>query len=117
MSRLVGVEALLIRAAEPERLRAFYAAVFDLNFSPTEEGGFVAEAGPLRIAIGPAGRTDRPRPRVAPMFAVSDIIAALSSVEDMERLVRDHYETPEGRFAFLFDPEGNELGLFQSSVP
>ena len=111
------VQGLLLRSETPARLAEFYEAVLGVTFEPAEEGGFLTETGGLRIAIMAARGLGRHRPRVAIVLRVTGLDAALALIESRwGLLIRDRYTTDEGEFAFLFDPDGNELGLVEPPV-
>lgn len=105
---LVHVE---IRARDPERLRAFYGALFSwefdgLRFAPGLGGPEPGVGGALK-------RSDSPG--VTLYLQVRDLDAALAAVPDLGgEVVRPPVDVPGGpTVAAVTDPEGNRLVLVQ----
>ncbi len=109
MTRVVGI---LLRAVVPEVMASFYAQVLGFRLRALQDGSFEGARGGLRLRVVPG------RPQTTALRAVGLTIRVPSLVRALEPLrgsplLREQWEAPEGRFAMVFDPEGNELCLFE----
>ena len=112
---------IVLRAAEPERLAGFYAAL-GLSFETHRHGKDgpehqAAEVGGLVFEIYPlAGGTPTAGTRVG--FTVSESVDAAVArlVEAGGSVVSLPKPSPWGRRAVLTDPEGHRVELTESSL-
>jgi predicted enzyme related to lactoylglutathione lyase len=123
MKRVTGLGGVFFRANDPKALAAWYAQHLDL---PVEDGGEFAILPWRRADTGADASTvwatfaqDSPyfgSPKQACMlnYRVDDldgVLAALQS-EGVE-IVPDRQESADGRFAWIVDPEGNRVELWE----
>jgi predicted enzyme related to lactoylglutathione lyase len=120
------MNALVIFAAQPQRLATFYAEVLEASVTSSSEQLFDVRGAHAQLTIlkmsdeyGEAGETSAPREDVAlkPVFTVSDIALALKAVRENDGVVTErsfHYEGLE--HCDVVDPEGNVVQL-QSHNP
>jgi glyoxylase I family protein len=118
MEAVIGIGGLFFRARNPAALAAWYHEHLGITPVPTEYGGTVwqQQAGPTVFApfeestdyFGSAARQWMVNFRVRSLEAMAaQLRAAGVSVE----IDPQHY--PNGRFARLYDPEGNPIELWQ----
>lgn len=106
-----------IAGRNPERLRQFYAALFNWDI---EDGPI---PGIATIAPGVGGPEPGPgghilaadAPRVALFVQVADLRASLRRAEELGGVVlQQPFDVPNGpTVARIADPEGNHIGLVQ----
>jgi catechol 2,3-dioxygenase-like lactoylglutathione lyase family enzyme len=117
--RVTGIGGLFFKAHDPERLRRWYEEYLGVVGPP---GNYVDE--PWRQEAGPTvfapfrQETEyfgRPEQEWMVNFRVDDLDAFVAQLrsEDVEVEV-DPEEYPHGRFARLYDPEGNPIELWEA---
>lgn len=119
MARVLGVGGVFLKVDDPDAVRSWYARVlgFEVNawggvaFSPREGGATTWSAF--------AADSDAFAPSTAPVmvnFAVDDLdgVLARAAAEGVEPLGRDDSD-PHGRFAWLLDPAGIKVELWQAA--
>jgi predicted enzyme related to lactoylglutathione lyase len=122
MSRATGVGGVFLRAADPEKLYGWYEQ--NLGIKRTEDGGFVFfSEGPREMTIlaffaadttyfGTSGQ------RAMLNFRVDDLDAVLEKLREAGAEIDPKREDHEfGRFAWVNDPEGNRVELWQPPSP
>ena len=121
MTRATGVGGVFLRAADPEKLYAWYEE--HLGIKRTEDGAFsFFSEGPREMTVlaffpqdtqyfGPGERQAMLNLRVDDLDAVLDKLRAAGIAIDPKR--EDH---EFGRFAWLNDPEGNRVELWQQPL-
>ena len=112
---VTGIGAFAFRARDPERLAAWYAE--HLGVGGGEHGSWDQQAGPTLFTPFDA-RTDYfPAEKQWTLnFRVDDLAALKASLEakGIEVLTNPDWDAPGvGRFARIFDPEGNQIELWQ----
>lgn len=118
MQRVLGVGGIFFKARDPALLKAWYR---DQLGVPSDDGGelmFPAEraAGPLVWAPFPSD-TKYFEPSQSPFminFRVKDLHAMLAQLRAAgatvdEKIVEESY----GKFAWVMDPEGNRIELWE----
>ena len=126
MKRVTGIGGIFFHARDPVALRAWYRE--HLGIEVTEWGGAVftwadAEgkpaAGTTVWSIGDAG-SDYFAPSKAPFmvnYRVVDLRALVAALKDEGCAVLEKVEeTENGRFAWVMDPEGNKVELWEPPV-
>ena len=125
-ARVVGIGGIFFKAADPERLQAWYRERLGLEIS--EWDGAVFESH----AQSPAGRpastawsifpadTGYFDPSSAPFminYRVDDLDAVLSELRAEGCAVDERVDSSEfGRFGWVMDPEGNRLQLWEAPL-
>lgn len=122
MEKVTGFGGLFFRARDPESLAAWYRD--HLGVTPVPDSyqakGWRQQAGPTAFAPFP-NHTDyfgNRRKSWMINFRVRDLgamAAQLRSAGIKVAIDRKHY--PNGRFARLYDPEGNAIELWQPKNP
>ena len=115
MERVLGIGGHFLRAADPEALSAWYRDCLGLDAD--EHGLWQQEAGPTVIATFGA-TTDYFGSRAQGTmlnFRVRDLDAMLAQLRGKEADVAEETQDMEGvgRFAWVTDPEGNRIELWQ----
>jgi glyoxylase I family protein len=117
MERVTGIGGMFFRARDPDALARWYAE--HLGIDNQLEGGdtlWRQERGPTVFAPFPADTDYFGRPERAWMlnFRVRDLDAMLAQLRAAGVTI-DRQETEEGigRFAWLADPEGNRIELWE----
>ena len=120
MAKAVGVGGVFLKARDPKALMAWYAA----NLGIADGGGWLQFDGPTSMGMTLfthfAEDTkyfgDGPQ-QVMMNFRVDDLDGLLAQLEAAGVRIdpkRDDY--PYGRFAWIWDPEGNRVELWQPPV-
>jgi predicted enzyme related to lactoylglutathione lyase len=118
MAKAVGVGGVFLKAKDPHALSAWYATHFSI---PSQGGGSLAFDGPESAGMtvfshfpdDSAYFGDGPQ-RVMINLRVDDLdqlLAQLSAAGVRIDPKRD--DAPYGRFAWIWDPEGNRVELWQ----
>jgi len=118
MARVVGIGGVFLRARDPEALRAWYADVLGLAFDETGSVLIVKHAeGDMAVwnafdndtaYFGPGSQA------VMINYRVDDLDALVATLESRGiALAKAVEDGPYGRFAWIDDPEGNRLELWQ----
>jgi glyoxylase I family protein len=119
MERVSGIGGMFVRARDPDALARWYAE--HLGIDNQLKGGntlWWQERGPTVFAPFPADTDSFGRPEQAWMlnFRVRDLEAMVAQLRAAGVAI-DSQETEEGagRFAWLVDPEGNRVELWEPS--
>jgi predicted enzyme related to lactoylglutathione lyase len=119
MTQATGVGGVFLRAADPEKLYAWYEE--HLGIKRTEDGAFAFfSEGPREMTIlaffpqdtkyfGLSGQRSMLNFRVDDLDAVLDNLRAAGAEIDPKREEADF-----GRFAWFNDPEGNRVELWET---
>jgi predicted enzyme related to lactoylglutathione lyase len=118
MTRATGVGGFFLRAADPDKLHAWYEE--HLGIKRTEDGAFAFfSEGPREMTVlaffpldtnyfGPSKQQAMLNLRVDDLDAILDKLRAAGADIDPKREDYDY-----GRFAWFNDPEGNRVELWQ----
>ena len=118
MAKAVGVGGIFLKAHDPKALAAWYARHLGIQ---TQEGGGLVFEGPEAAGMtvfahfpqntgyfGEGGQTAMVN------FRVDDLDALLTQLgKDAVRIDPKREDYPYGRFAWIWDPEGNRVELWQ----
>jgi predicted enzyme related to lactoylglutathione lyase len=115
MERVLGIGGYFIRAAEPKALAAWYRDCLGLDAD--DNGLWSQEAGPTVFAAFESD-TDyfgSPTQQVMINFRVADLDAVLAQLRARGADVAPETQDMEGvgRFAWVTDPEGRRIELWQ----
>lgn len=118
MAKAVGFGGVFLKAHDPKKLSAWYAEHLGI---PSQDGGSLAFDGPESTGMTvfahfPMGTNYFGSPDQPTMvnFRVDDLDALLAQLEAAKVKIdpkRDNY--PYGKFAWIWDPEGNRIELWQ----
>ena len=115
MERVVGIGGWFIRAADPDRLRAWYRDV--LGFELDAHGSWPTEPGPMVFAVFDADSEEMGAPTQGTMMnlRVRDLDAMLAQLRAAGAAVDDDVQEMDGvgRFGWVTDPEGTRIELWQ----
>ena len=117
MEKVTGIGGVFFRSRDPAVLSRWYAEHLGVTEMPTEEGGqsWVQTSGETAWAPFPED-TDYFRPEKSWMvnFRVRDLNAMVAQLRASYIAVEvDPADYPMGRFATLFDPEANQIQLWE----
>ena len=115
MPKISGLGGLFFRAQDPEMLARWYEERFGINSKDT---GYIwfQEAGPTVFSPFPAETDYFGRREQAFMlnFRVTDVDDALEELRAAGVRIDDQrMDEPYGRFAGVYDPEGNKIELWE----
>jgi len=122
MAKVTGVGGVFIKAKDPKKLAAWYSKRLGL---PMEGGGAMLrwKDGATRNAPGstifslfPSDTTYFAPSKKSAMFnfRVDDLEGLLAKLRKAGEKIDGHsIETPEGRFGWVLDPEGNRVELWE----
>jgi predicted enzyme related to lactoylglutathione lyase len=114
---VTGIGGVFFRARDPEALTAWYGEHFKVTMGADYEPWRQA-AGPTVFMPFPADTTHFPADKAWMInFRVVELDALIARlrVAGLEVTTNPEWDTPEtGRFARLYDPEGNAIELWQA---
>ena len=113
--KISGFGGFFFRARDPQALARWYEEHFRINLVDSN-GGWRQEAGPTVFAPFPADTDYFGRPEQTFMlnFRVADLDALLADLRAADVRTDDTIAEHEfGRFAWVYDPEGNKIELWQ----
>ncbi|WP_299953073.1 VOC family protein [uncultured Roseobacter sp.] len=118
MQRITGFGGFFFRAEDPESLAAWYARHFGISEVPKdyETPVWTQDQGPTVFAPFAKDTTYFGNSEKQWMlnFRVNDLDAMVAQLRDAGEEVEMHpEELPNGRFARVYDPEGNPIELWQ----
>lgn len=122
--RITGIGGIFFKAKDPTALAAWYRDVLGLTFEDWG-GALIKPDAPghppvLVWSVFPAStKYFRPSKRDHMInYAVDDLDAFLARItaKGVKLLKRDDSD-PSGKFAWIMDPEGNKLELWQPTTP
>lgn len=118
MAKAVGIGGIFLKARDPQALSHWYAEHLGI---PTQDGGSLAFDGPESMGMTvfahfPADTKyfgDGPQHSMV-NFRVDDLDALLAQLTEAGvRIDPKREDYPYGRFAWIWDPEGNRVELWQ----
>ena len=122
MERVEGIGGVFFKAADPDALNAWYVDHLGVGARPSsyDDDVWYQEAGPTVFA--PFGPEHWESPHLGPAgwgvnFRVRDLDAMVAQLRARGVVVEVDAEVyPNGRFAQLYDPEGNAVQLWEPAV-
>jgi glyoxylase I family protein len=120
MERVTGIGGVFFRAKDPDALSEWYERHFGITPTPTSYGApvWMQEQGPTVFAPMADSEFFRAGAQLFINFRVDDLDAMVRQLEAAGIKVRvDAEQYPNGRFASLEDPEGNQIQLWQPATP
>ncbi len=122
MEKVTGIGGLFFRAKDPAALAAWYEEHLGVSRVPTDYDtpAWMQAAGPTVFAPFSENTDYFGRPEQAWMlnFRVNDLDAMAAQLEAAGiKVERDLEEYPNGRFARIYDPEGNPIELWEPENP
>jgi glyoxylase I family protein len=121
MEKVTGIGGVFFRAKDPDALARWYAAHLGIPETPQSYGDPVWEqtAGPTVFApMTEDAGLFAPGAQLSINFRVDDLDAMRAQLEAAGIAVRvEPEEYPNGRFASLVDPEGNQIQLWEPKEP
>lgn len=121
MEKVTGIGGLFFKAKDPLALSAWYEQHLGVNAPPAsyEDSVWMQEPGPTVFAPMDMSSPDFPKDiQLYINFRVNDLQAMCRQLEAAGIPVQIDPETyPNGYFAALQDPEGNQIQLWQSVTP
>ena len=116
MERVCGLGGVFLRADDPDGLSRWYADV--LGVVDSSEGVWRQQDGPTVFAVFP--RNDDHFPLDQPVmlnFRVADLGAMLRQLRGAGvPVLREEDQAGVGRFAWVADPEGNRVELWEPAA-
>ena len=118
MEKVTGIDGLFFRAKDPATLGEWYQEHLGVTLTPTsyEKSGWVQEAGPTAFSPFPETTDyfgDRKQAWMV-NFRVRNLEAMAAQLRARGIAVEvDAQQYPNGRFARLYDPEGNPVELWE----
>lgn len=118
MARVTGIGGVFLRARDPETLRRWYADHLGMTFDDTGSVLVLRHADHDKAVWNTFARdTDYFGPSDQPVminYRVDDLTALVAALERADvPLAKPIEESTFGRFAWIDDPEGNRLELWQ----
>ena len=118
-AKVTGIGGFFFRSRDPEKLADWYSEMFGI--SKVGDGPpWMQDAGPTVFSPFPAdtdyfGGTEQP---FMLNLRVDDLDAALKALADAGvKIDEQRQDEPYGRFAWVYDPEGTKIELWQPIVP
>ncbi len=117
MEKVTGIGGLFFRARDPKALARWYAEHLGVGLTPQKEGdpSWETEAGTTVFQPFPQATDYFGNAEKVWMinFRVRDLDAMVAQLRAAEIKVEDTQDYPYGRFARVYDPEGNPIELWQ----
>jgi predicted enzyme related to lactoylglutathione lyase len=118
MAKAVGIGGIFLKARDPKALAQWYATRFGI---PDQGGGSLAFDGPesMGMTVFAHFPTDTQyfgegAQQVMINFRVDDLDALLTQLAEAGvRIDPKRDDAPYGKFAWIWDPEGNRVELWQ----
>lgn len=116
---MVGVGAIMVYARDPAGLSRWYEETLGLPSERDDSDGCYyggVEGGQppsVHFGIYPAGREQHGTGPVMINYRVSDLDRFVAGLRRRGVKVERRVEGPQGRFAYLRDPEGNPIELWE----
>lgn len=126
MARITGIGGVFLKARDPKALAAWYAEHLGLKLSPWGGAKLLwtddvpKGTGMTSWSLFPAdSKYFGPGPQTSMInYRVDDLDALLHVLETAGTIASPRREDGEyGRFAWITDPEGNQLELWQPPAP
>lgn len=122
MEKVIGIGGVFFRAHDPQMLAQWYLEKLGIDLVPSDYNGtpWHQEAGPTVFAPFPQDTTYFGQQSNSFMinFRVRDLDALAAQLRSDGIVVDvDPERYPNGRFARLYDPEGNAIELWQPAMP
>ncbi|MEE4193317.1 MAG: VOC family protein [Halieaceae bacterium] len=122
MEKVTGIGGMFFRAKDPAALAAWYEEHLGVSRVPTDYDTppWMQNAGPTVFAPFSADTDYFGRPEQAWMinFRIDDMDAMVAQLEAGGiEVEQDQAEYPNGRFARIYDPEGNPIELWEPATP
>jgi len=117
---ITGVGGLFVRSKDPKALAAWYRDVLGVKLEPWGGATFKADAPshPAVLVWSPFPETTKymaPSTREFMIdFAVDDLDAFLARLKEKGVVVIKRDSSPDGDFAWILDPDGTKIELWQA---
>ena len=117
--RIDGIGGVFFRAKDPDALAAWYEEMFGITrvgegLPWSQNEGFTVFS-PFPADTDYFGSSEQ---QFMLNFRVDDLDTALASLGDAGvRIDEERQDEPYGRFAWVYDPEGNKIELWQPMGP
>jgi catechol 2,3-dioxygenase-like lactoylglutathione lyase family enzyme len=120
MARITGIGGVFFKARDPKALSAWYRDV--LGLSVEDWGGVMFQASadgpPMTLFVPFEASSNHFDPSTREFminFTVDDLDALLAMLQTkgIAPLKRDDESDPNGRFAWILDPEGSKIELWE----
>lgn len=120
--RVTGIGGVFLKAKDPDRMAAWYRDMLGVDLSSSGAGGTAwtvfrwSEPGSTVWALFPdaTGYFGAASQRAMVNFRVRDLDAMLAQLRAADVRIHDErHEDENGRFAWIDDPEGNRIELWQ----
>ena len=119
MAKAVGVGGVFLKASDPEKLSAWYAEHLGI---PAQDGGSLAFDGPESLGMTVFAHFPQStkyfgegQQQAMINFRVDDLDGLLGQLEAAKVRIDPNREDYEyGRFAWIWDPEGNRVELWEA---
>lgn len=116
MEKVEGIGGVFFRAEDPEKLARWYSEHLGVDNGLEGASVWQQEAGPTILApfSMDTGYFGRPEQQFMVNFRVRDLDEMLSQLRAAGvEIVSEEEEEGAGRFAFIADPEGNRVQLWE----
>jgi predicted enzyme related to lactoylglutathione lyase len=117
MQKVTGIGGIFFKSKDPQGLNAWYEEHLGVSAPPTayDDPDWQQQSGPTVFGPMPYDGEHFQKPaQLYINFRVEDLNAMCKQLEDAGITVaKDAEEYPNGRFASLEDPEGNQIQLWE----
>jgi glyoxylase I family protein len=120
LEKVLGIGGIFFRSQNPQKLGQWYRDHLGISLTPSsyEESSWHQEAGPTVFAPFPESTEyfgDEKKQWMV-NFRVGNLDAIMRQLRDAGiKIEIDTANYPNGRFARLYDPEGNPIELWESN--
>ena len=122
MEKVTGIGGFFMRTDNPEMMSEWYEKHLGITRTPTSYEADVWEQEAGQTVFAPFAKDTeyfgRPTQMWMVNFRVNNLDAMVKQLSDQGiEVVIDETEYPNGRFARLYDPEGNPIELWEPRIP
>lgn len=123
MARIIGIGGVFFKSKDPKTLQKWYEEVLGLE---TDDAGYIyfmwndlphkGKQKAYTLWAPFSADTTYFEPSTADFmvnFSVDDLASFASALKDKGVQVEDIQETPQGKFTWVMDPEGNRIELWE----
>ena len=108
------LDTLTLSSSNLARSRAFYSGKLGFRVLEEGDGGFVVDAGGVKLQVGQNGSRSplsHAEPRL--VFDTKELARRCLELRDLGVSVDGPRKAPEGQFAELSDPDGHPIVLWE----
>ena len=118
MSKACFVGGVMLRSHRPDVLAEWYGQTLGCRLEPGPDGGHYgviehAQSSQLHVGVVPRSAPNLAGvPSITLTFRVENLSTHIETLRGRGVLIREELQNDQGHFAFVLDPDGNEVALW-----